>query len=219
MTEVPITVGIPVGPRESNRRWLDECLDSVRAQTVTPSEILVVDDGGQLELGDDITVFRTPWPSGVTIGFNYCVMGAKNDLVIMLGSDDSLYPRCVETCWDFWNTIKDPHGYYILPLASHDFENPGKVWFDPCNAAMVHKELWRLTGGFPVESSLGACDSWLTLLIQQNKGHSGTLRVVGEEPLYGYRGHLEDDSTIRTEWRPIMYSARDFWLKKNLING
>src|SRR3989304_9560985 len=41
MTTAPMTVVIPLGPLEAHQRWIEECLDSVAAQTTHPYEILI----------------------------------------------------------------------------------------------------------------------------------------------------------------------------------
>lgn len=43
-----VTVAIPVGPRPSHQKWLGECLDSVRNQTVEVDEILIINDMAEL---------------------------------------------------------------------------------------------------------------------------------------------------------------------------
>src|SRR5262245_63733783 len=97
---MPITIAIPVGPNASNRRWLGECLASIAEQTVTPNEILLIDDGANLDPFDypALRVERTPWRLGVAGAFNAGVALAKNDLVLMLGSDDRLHPAAIQAC-------------------------------------------------------------------------------------------------------------------------
>ena len=53
-----ITVLVPVGPSAGNKRWLNECLDSIVKQTYPAEEVLLVDDSGdpKLELLRDPTL-------------------------------------------------------------------------------------------------------------------------------------------------------------------
>lgn len=202
MTTVPITVSIPVGPNPSNRRWLREAIESAREQTMQPEEILLIDDGANLDEADypGVRIYKAPWKLGVAHAFNFGVALAYNDLVIMLGSDDQLLQTCVEHCWRAWEEINDPHGYYYMAVVYHD----GREQNTPCNAAMVHKDLWHLTGGFPVEASVGMCDNVLISLMMASQGRLGQIYAIGTEPIYWYRAHSETDTAMRTgHWHHI----------------
>jgi len=216
MTTVPITVAIPVGPHPSNTRWLGECLASIAEQTALPDEVLIIDDGANLDASYAIAArtYRAPWKLGVAHAFNFGVALAKNDLVIMLGSDDRLMPDAVQACWQTWQQIHDPHGYYYLPVQYHD----GRLQHVPCNAAMVHKGLWDLTGGFPIEGSVGACDTLLINKMQVANGRLGTLYPVGAEahPLYWYRAHEETDTNTRRKWHGVVAVIRNMLIEETL---
>lgn len=203
---VPITVAIPVGPHPSNTRWLDECLQSIREQTVQPDEVLLIDDGAHLPQWSGLRTWQTPWRSGVAHSFNYGVALAKNELVFMLGSDDRLLPTCLERCWEAWQRIHDPHGYYHVDIQYSD-GRPDQS--DPCNAAMVHKALWRLTGGFPIEAAIGQCDTMLISIIMASHGRRGQLYRVSDEPLYWYRAHEEIDTLQRRAFWEVIPAVRN----------
>ena len=209
---VPITIAIPVGPHPSNVQWLHEALESIEAQTELPGEVLLIDDGAHLDPQryPGCRIWATPWPSGVAHAFNYGVALASYDLVIMLGSDDRLLIGCVARCWQEWQAVQDPHGYYAMPVVYDD----GREQLDPCNAAMVHKELWKLTGGFPVEAAIGACDTWLISKIWVGKGTQGNLYTVGDRPLYWYRDHSATDTHARGETWGLLGQYRDLWLRR-----
>lgn len=211
---VPITITIPVGPYAANTRWLHEALDSVAAQGVLPDEVLIIDDGAHLDPAryPGCRIWATPWRSGVAHAFNYGVALARNDLVIMLGSDDRLLPDCVRACWACWQQIGDPHGYYAMNIVYDD----GHEQNDPCNAAMVHKALWNLSGGFPIEAAVGACDTWLISKIWVSAGRSGTVYHTGDTPLYWYRDHAETDTHNRAGWMGVVETARDLWLRRGM---
>lgn len=212
MRTVPITVTIPVGPFESNRRWLNECLESINQQTVQPDEILLIDDQAKLYGIDGVTIWRTPWRSGVDCAFNYGVALARNDLVIMLGSDDKLLPEAVERAWDTWSYIHDPLGYYAFQVVYPD----GREQNTPCNGAMVHKALWQLTGGFPVEAGIGACDTFLLSIMIAANGKLGNIYGIGPRPYYWYRDHPDTDTAQRGRMYDVMVLARDVFIRKTL---
>lgn len=212
MTTVPITVVIPVGPHPSNIRWLRECLESLNNQTRFPAEVLIIDDGANIEGLNNVRIWKAPWRLGVSHAFNFGVALASNDLVIMLGSDDWLYGSALETAYNTYSVYNDPLGYYAYMVRYAD----GREQDVPCNAAMVHKHLWRHTGGFPVEAAIGACDTWLISLLLLGDGKWGNLYHIGTEPLYHYRNHAETDTAQRGEMYGVMIAARDVWLRRKM---
>jgi glycosyltransferase involved in cell wall biosynthesis len=191
-----ISVTIPVGPDPAYRDYLEECVASVMAQDHLPAEIMLVDDQAHLsslevmqlrDLGPvPIRVWCTPWLSGVAHSFNFGVALAKTDLVVMLGSDDVLETWAVEDCRAAWEIAKDPLGYYHMDVKY----STGEEQSAPCHAAMVHKDLWRRTGGFPVQSAIGAPDHIFINMLLIHGPKAGRLhRVASAKPPYWYRVH------------------------------
>lgn len=225
----PITIAIPVGPSEANQRWLPNCLDSILLQDVKPDEVIVVDDQAHLDLEEwkyrfrlhtiELNSWATPWLSGVAHAFNFGVALAKNDLVIMLGSDDELTPAAVQDCWRSWEEHKNPLGYYFMDVAYMGSDETQSL---PCNAAMVHKNLWRRSGGFPPQSAMGRPDTiFISMLMTQGPTVGELINVESKEPPYLYRSHPDTDTNIRhgrwesgimefmedyqTEWTPPLW--------------
>jgi hypothetical protein len=197
-------------------------LASIAEQTMLPDDVLLIDDGANLDPEalpplPGLRIWCTPWRSGVAHSFNFGVALARSDLVIMLGSDDRLMPDAVATCISTWQQIGDTHGYYYLPVQYHD----GRLQHVPCNAAMVHKGLWNLTGGFPIEGSVGACDTLLINKMQVANGRLGTLYPVGveEHPLYWYRAHEETDTVTRRKWHGVVAVIRNMLIDEVLNGG
>lgn len=188
-----ISVVIPIGPYPANKRWLRECLDSVLGQTLEAKRIMLIDDGAELstyELLDDyIVAIKMPWRTGISHGFNYGVALAPTECVFMLGSDDTLEPTCLEKCWQSYEARGKADGYYSVPIKYMD---TGEVQTAPCNAAMVTKGFWRMSGGFPIETSIGIGDSTLLSICL---AHHLPVYWVGEDAkdpdtaLYNYRRH------------------------------
>lgn len=186
-----ITVVIPVGPDRIYKKYLQECLDSVKEQTIAPDEVILIDDMAGLWPGKwkteglNMRWYKNPWLCGVPHSFNFGVALAKNSLVIMLGSDDKLMPWAVEDALKCWGHHKDPLGYYFFDI---EYSDTGEVQSAANNCAMVHKHLWRHTGGFPIESSLGPCDHiFLSMLLSNKCGNIH--RIESEKPAYWYRRH------------------------------
>ncbi len=67
----------------------------------------------------------------------------------------------------------------------------------PCNAAMVHKEMWRASGGFPVESAVGAGDTMLISILLTHKLAGQLYHVESKTPPYWYRKHDHTYSRTR----------------------
>lgn len=229
-----ITIVIPVGPYTANTTWLDECIESCLYQTMPPDEILLIDDGANLRqwnpnkfiphnyyassrynasyqaeivLWNIFNIHVMPWRTGITTAFNYGVMLARNECVFMLGSDDTLEPSCLEDCWTAYLQTGKADYYYSVPLRYMD---TGEIQTTPCNAAMTTKGFWRLSGGFPVESSMGAGDAALLSICMVN---SNVLPVycVGspDKPLYNYRRHPDTHTgKLSNKW-PIVNELRN----------
>lgn len=213
MTSTPnVSVVIPVGPSDANRRWLNEAVTSVLNQTYRPApDIVIVDDMAEMDPymvpRDLLTYWRSPWYLGVAHAFNIGIMVAPSDLVFMLGSDDSLEPDCIAECIETYKERRDRDGYYYVGVRYTDTNELQEV---PCHAAMVTKSLWRLTGGFPIESASGSPDAALISIIIGNYPRAGRhWQVANGRPLYNYRRHSESFSGRAPYWQGIIMETRD----------
>jgi len=215
VSEIGVTVAIPVGPEPHHQRYLQECLESVAAQTEKAGEILLIDDMAKVpeaQVGKwadgPVRTWRAPWRLGVPAAFNCGVSLARYPLVFMLGADDKMFPRCLEQCVAAWLENKRRDAYYWVGVRYSDGREDQ---FQPCNAAMVTKGFWSRTGGFPPESASGACDAALiSILIGKNMG--GALVCADHEnPLIWYRIHENTDTASRgVYWQGIILATRDY---------
>ena len=205
-----ITVAIPVGPEPHHRQYLDECLESVRQQTLAPAEVLIVDDMGGLPAGLDrsngysVRTYRSPWRLGVAQAFNFGVALAENEAVFMLGADDRLLPRCLERCAAAYEARDGADLWYGVGVKYSD-GRPDQ--YAPCNAAMVTKALWRKTGGFPPEAGSGAPDAALISVLMVHESQAIAC-VDGDRPLYWYRVHEGSDTAQRGPWQGVILETR-----------
>lgn len=210
-----ISVVIPVGPYPANRRWLQESLDSVRAQTYKADEILIIDDMAfleQEEVGDDVRIWKCPWNVGVACADNFGVALAKNNLVVLFTSDDWLYPWCLQNCIDTYQKYQDELGYYWFDIEYSD----GRIQRCASGPAMVTKALWKHTGGLPPEASSGASDALFNSILIAHHGEAGRqYQIISEEPPYWFRMHDECGNAYRGPWQGVILETRklcsDLW--------
>jgi glycosyltransferase involved in cell wall biosynthesis len=214
-----VSVCIAVGPSEANRRWLDQAIKSVAAQTYKGGvDLVLVDDMADVERNTDavstcfglqlpLMVYKMPWYSGVAHAFNAGVAVAPSDYVFMLGSDDWLEPECIERCVEEWESKHgDPFGYYYVGVR---YSDNGETQTVPCQAAMVSKPLWHRNGGFPLQSASGAPDAALLSIIIGNYPRAGRPWPVADgHPLYNYRRHAESDTASKAPWQSVILETR-----------
>ncbi len=100
MTSAP-TVSFIV-PVHDGARYLGACLASIRAQTVPPLEVLVIDDGSTDESGDVARSFGDPVRclrqshGGASKARNLGIAAARGDLLAFLDADDLIVPAKLE---------------------------------------------------------------------------------------------------------------------------
>lgn len=203
----PVTVAIPVGPKRGHQEWLGEAIASVRSQSHAETQLLIIDDMANVQI--EAPIWRAPWRLGVASAFNMGVALARTQLVFMLGADDTLEPDCISECVAAFQRagLDADRTYFFVGVRYMGNEWPDQ--YVPCNAAMVSKTLWRLTGGFAPESASGACDAaWVsTFMVHDDVAQ---LRCVnGVKPLYNYRVHQGTDTAHRGSWQGVIMQTRD----------
>lgn len=212
---MPISVVVPVGPMAHHRRWLNESIQSIVDQTCVPDELIIIDDGSdegiyysdvQKILGNkkneiSTLIYQNPCNLGVVASLNIGVAIAKHNLVLLSCADDKLLPNCIEKCMDAWNQEQESLAYYYLGVQYSD----GREQNVACGAAMVTKDLWRYTGGFPAQCSVGAADHiFLSMLISGSNGGYSKAKIiqVSRDITYWYRVH-DNIETSKNIWPAI----------------
>jgi glycosyltransferase involved in cell wall biosynthesis len=100
VTDAP-TVSFIV-PVHDGARYLGECLASIRAQTIPPVEVLVIDDGSTDASGDVARAFGGPVRclrqphGGASKARNLGIAEARGELVAFLDADDLILPEKLE---------------------------------------------------------------------------------------------------------------------------
>ena len=93
-------------PTFNRLKWISICLDSVKAQTYSNIEVLVIDDGSTdgtvewLRSQPDYAFVRVhvqPQNGGASIARNDGIRLARGELIAFIDSDDALLPKHVET--------------------------------------------------------------------------------------------------------------------------
>jgi hypothetical protein len=121
------TVGVIV-PCYRHGIFLDECVGSIKAQTLAPAKVVVVDDGSDdpetvaaLErlAGDpEVTVVRLPVNGGPSIARNRGLAELDTDYVLSLDADDQLLPDALERMLAQLEAAPENVGF-VYPHAQH----------------------------------------------------------------------------------------------------
>jgi len=211
-----ITVVIPVGPEPHHQQFLQEAIDSARdPRGALPVHWpLVIDDMAGLGWQGKkrkVRIIENSWRLGVGASFNVGIAEAGAPNVLMLGADDYLSPDCIEIASKEIDRIGDPLGYYYLPIeyvGDWETQTSEKRAHVPNNCAIVTKELWKLTGGFPPE----ACEKPDTVFVSMMmRHHSEHLHAIGsiDHPLYFHRVHPGQETKRSAEYWPAIEIIRD----------
>ncbi len=171
-----------------NRAWsLEKAIDSVQAQTLPPTEIIVVDDGSTDDTpdllaayGKSIRVFTQP-NQGVSAARNQGIRHSSGDYIALLDSDDSWKPEKLACQMDFFFDHPDAmicqtqeiwirNGKRVNPMQKH--AKPSGMIFEPSlhrclvspSAVMMKKAVFDLKGMF--NQDFAVCedyDLWLRI--------------------------------------------------------
>lgn len=206
---------IPVGPHTHDKDWLPECLESIRAQTVKPAKVILIDDMAGLDHGYvnphlspiPYQIWQAPWRIGCSAAWN-CGVGLSNNdmgLCLLMGADDQLHPQAIEKAFQAYTMVRDDLGYYWMVIQYSDGELQGL----PCNAAVVTKTLWKHTGGFPIEGALGAPDAAFISILLGNGSRAGNLHKICDDPIYWVRRHEYQDTARQNRFHSQIIDVRN----------
>ena len=207
----PITIVVPVGPQPEYKLYLGECLDSIQEQMLPEDQIIVVDDQAKLETrhypeggrnfwvetdpeqikSGSLVIWRTPWLVGCADAWNFGVSFSRNDLCLLMGSDDKLLPGCLDALREAYEQNNGEAAWYNVTLQIDEGPDTG---IHPVfnNAAAVTKKLWALTGGFP-PSAFAAPDALLISILIKHMPER-LIQVKEGQPLYWARHHDAQDT-------------------------
>ena len=181
----PVSVVIPIRNRAG---WIAAALDSVRAQTLPPAEIIVVDDGSTDDLAavmqhdPAVRLIHLP-PSGLGPAWNAGIAAAGQPFIAFLDSDDIWLPRKLETQMPLFE--RDEVGVVFADSLVRHVEASGETWlrratrFDrvppsdctfagfvrrnpvPFSTVVARRTLFDATGPFDPKARRSADWAWL----------------------------------------------------------
>jgi glycosyltransferase involved in cell wall biosynthesis len=162
-----------VMPLYNYAQWVGRAIESVKAQTFTDWELIVVDDGseddgaavaeGYAAKDGRICVYRRPH-KGLSTTRNFGYWQARGDYVCVLDPDDQYLPHKLEQ----QVTYMDARPKVGLTYADAVREDNGQVWTNyehgefsfeefcrrnliPCQSVMVRRSTLTIVGGAPLD--------------------------------------------------------------------
>lgn len=203
VTPADVTVVVPAWNAGA---FLAETLASVRAQTVPPAAIIVVDDGSTddtagvaARTGPDVVVRRIA-NAGVGAARNIGWHDARTTWVAFVDADDLWAPSKLEAqltvagsaglVYTARRHVGDVRGAELQ--TAWDTLHEGDVFeallrgnFITMSSALVRRDVLVAVGGFAEERGLGPCADWDLWL---RVAHDHAVAAVGD-PLVSYREH------------------------------
>lgn len=197
MTDTRPLVSIII-PCYNYAHYLGEAIESALAQTYSPIEVIVVDDGST----DETRSVAARYPvqlitqpnQGLSASTNNGIRASQGEFVVRLDADDVLYPTFVE------ETIAALQRDSMAPLAHTDAEyfgtRTGRVPFVPfdvdaiAQGAMVtctslfRRSAWETVDGLDERMTL--CEDWDLWLTFAERNMRG---IMVRNVLWGYRQH------------------------------
>jgi len=220
-------------PSYNRAKWLPRSLLSVRKQTLSVNEIIVVDDGSTDETE---TLIKSDYPDivylrqnnkGVSTARNHGIDKATGEWLAFLDSDDEWLPNKLEMQKDaliaapeiricHTEEIWIRNGKQVNPMKKH--AKTGGWIFQKClplcamspSSILIHRSVFETVGNF--DQSLPACedyDLWLRIT------HRYPVTFVEQPLIIKYGGH--DDQLSRRYWGMDRFRIQS--LRKLLDSG
>jgi len=218
-----ISVIIPV---YNTAQYIEKCINTVRNQTYSNIELIVVDDGSNQktknklkELSSKIDVLIYQENRGQSTARNVGIENAKGDFIIFIDSDDYVEKDfCEKLIKNYVSTfsvvtcisniiIKEERTIYYTPLGG-SLKDAIKNNIAMSQSLFIKQELIAI-GGYD-ESMRKGFEDWEMLIRLLN--HTGKQVFVVKEPLYNYRKGIESTTTRANK---VKYDLLKYIYKKN----
>lgn len=157
MTKISILVAV-----YNAEPWLRQCLDSLRAQTLTDIQIVCVDDAStdgsaalleEYALKDNrITVLHQPENQGQAVARNRAIKVADGAFMTMVDADDWLAPDALEQAWKVVETYPDTDAVLLDLIKVFPEERYEPYWQEPGGGLFGNEGV--LSGREAMEKSL-----------------------------------------------------------------
>jgi glycosyltransferase involved in cell wall biosynthesis/SAM-dependent methyltransferase len=195
-------------PLYNYQQYVLEALDSVKAQTLQPLDLIVVDDASTDESlsvavnwakqnakrFNRLIVLRNKANSGLGPSRNAGIHAADSPFVLLLDADNRLLPECAATCLSAITNSGAAFAYPKIRQFGADSSILGEFCFEPARLvsgnyidamSIISKEAWAAVGGFG-DFRLGweDFDMWCRFV---EHGFFGI--QAGDAPLAEYRVH------------------------------
>jgi glycosyltransferase involved in cell wall biosynthesis len=148
------------------REFIEDFVESVRAQSRPPDEVIVVDGGSTdgtwefLRATEEIRALSAPG-SNISQGRNAAVRAATHDVLAVTDADCVLDPSWLARILEPIERGADVSAGFYLPLASSLFEiyassvsirEPDEIrtgWLPSSRSIALHRRAWQDAGGYP----------------------------------------------------------------------
>jgi glycosyltransferase involved in cell wall biosynthesis len=199
-----MSVGVVV-PNLNYGPLLDQALQSVRAQTVRPSDVVVVDGGSTDESRDVAAAHGARWmsdaPGSIGRARNVGIMTLATEFIVPLDSDDWIEPTFIERCLEKMadpsvgavgtGLVYQPGGnvqWPDEPLTTERLMSANRMF----TCSMFRRAAWESVGGYDeYPDTYEDWELWLNMTIH------GWKLVVVREPLFNHRLHAGSHTTSR----------------------
>lgn len=189
-------------PCFNDSKFVEQAIDSILSQTYKCHEIIVVDDGSNIEtknvlktISSKITKLITQDNQGQSVARNVGIRESKGKYILVLDSDDYFEVTFVEKAINFF--LKNNDVKIVSCFATLIFENEPSLIYKPlggsvksflCSnnalgSAIFKKVDWEISGGYD-QSMRDGFEDWefyIRLLLSEGFAH------ILQEPLYNYR--------------------------------
>jgi glycosyltransferase involved in cell wall biosynthesis len=231
------TVGVVV-PCYRHGIFLDACIDSIKAQTLAPARIVVIDDGSEdaetiaalarLDQDSAVTVLRQTANRGPSAARNRALVELETSYVLPIDADDELLPDALERMLARLEEAPDDVGFvypHIQYMGNRDdyVESPAyNLWLlmaqNYCPApALFDRRVFAAGGVAYAEELVVGHEDWDLILQMAELGVAG---IPADGPTFRYRkqgfsrANAVDDEPgafdrVVAERHPALYGDRD----------
>jgi glycosyltransferase involved in cell wall biosynthesis len=214
-------------PCYNDAQYIEQAVNSVLNQSYPYKEIIVVDDGSNLEtkvvlqkLESKITKLITQNNLGQSAARNVGIKESKGDYILVLDSDDFFEPSFIEKAIKVF--LENKNTKIVTCFANLILENGKSYIYKPkggdlacflCSngalgSVMFRKEDWKFSGGYDETMRQGFEDWEFYIRLLQKEG----VAQVMEEPLYNYR---KRNNTTTQRANTVKYKLLYYLFRKN----